>query len=120
MRGGLKSKGLPCSLNETRQLRRLAAGSTGAHVQFYPLSEHEAYPGASLWGYLRRAHWRLEYPIEPRHDLGKWHSSFLQLADLDESFQVRRGVVWSAPRPERRGHEPTLDVGSHRVARNSP
>ena len=120
MRGGLKSKGLPCSLNETRQLRRLAAGSTGAHVQFYPLSEHEAYPGASLWRYLRGAHWRLGYPIEPRRDLGKWHASLLELADLDESFQVCRGIVWSAPRPERRGHEPTLDVVSHCAARNSP
>jgi hypothetical protein len=56
MRGGLEAQGLPCSLNETRQLRRLEAGSTGAHVQFYPLSEHEAYPGAALWGYLRGAH----------------------------------------------------------------
>jgi hypothetical protein len=42
MRGGLEAKGQLGSLNETRQLRRLEAGSTGAHVQFYPLSEHEA------------------------------------------------------------------------------
>jgi hypothetical protein len=56
MRGGLEAKGLPRSRNETRQLRRLEAGSTGAHVQFDPLSEHEAHPGAALWGYLRGAH----------------------------------------------------------------
>ena len=71
MRGGLEAKGQSCSLNETRQLRRLEAGGTGAHVQFYPLSEHKAYPGASLWRYLRGTHWRLEYPIKPRRDLGK-------------------------------------------------
>ena len=118
MRGGLEAKGQSCSLNETRQLRRLEAGSTGAHVQFYPLSEHEAYPGAPPWGYLRGVHWRLEYPIEPRRDLGKWHASLLELADLDESFQVCRGIVWSAPRPERRGHEPTLDVVTHCAARH--
>jgi hypothetical protein len=55
MRGGLEAKGLPCRRNETRQLRRLEAGSIGAHVQFYPLSKHKAYPGAALWGYLRGA-----------------------------------------------------------------
>ena len=120
MRGGLEAKGQSCSLNETRQLRRLEAGSTGAHVQFYPLSEYEAYPGAALWGYLRGAHWRLEYPIKPRRDLGKWHASLLELADLDESFQVCRGVVWSAPRPERRGQEPTLDVVTYRAACDPP
>jgi hypothetical protein len=120
MRGGLEAKGQSCSLNETRQLRRLEAGGTGAHVQFYPLSEHEAYPGAALWGYLRGAHWRLEYPIKPRRDLGKWHASLLELADLDESFQVCRGIVWSAPRPERRGQKPTLDVVTYRAACDSP
>ena len=119
MGGGLEAKGLPCRRNETCQLQRLETGSTGAHVQFYPLSEHKAYPGAALWGYLRDAHWRLGYPIEARRDLGKWHASLLELADLDESFQVRRGVVWSAPRPERRGQEPTLDVVTHGAARHS-
>ena len=56
MKSGLESKGLPCYRNETRQLRRLEAGSIGAHVQFYPLSELKAYPGAALWGYLRGTH----------------------------------------------------------------
>ena len=120
MRGGLEAKGLPCRRNETRQLRRLEAGSTGAHVQFDPLGEYEAYPGAALRGYLRGAHGRLEYPIEARLDLGKWHTSLLELADLDESLQVRRGVVWSAPCPERRGQEPALDVVPHRAARDPP
>src|SRR5262249_5135414 len=81
MRGGLEAKGLPCRRNETRQLRRLEVDSTSAHVQFYPLSEHEAHPGAALWRYLGGAHWRLGYPIEVRRDLGKWHSGFLELAD---------------------------------------
>ena len=120
MRGSLEAKGLPCRLNETHQVRRLEAGSPGAHVQFYPLSEYEAYPGAAPWGYLRGTHWRLGYPIETRRDLGKWHASLLELADLDESFQVRRGVVWSAPRPERCGQEPAMDVETHRAARHPP
>jgi hypothetical protein len=103
MRNGLESQSLPCSLNETRQLRRLEAGCTGTHVEFHPVSEHEAHPGTPFGRYLRDAHWRLVYLIELRHGLGKRHSGFLQLADVDEAFQVRRGVVWSAPRPERRG-----------------
>ena len=120
MRSGLESQGQPCSLNETRQLRRLEAGCTGTHVEFHPVSEHEAHPGTPLWGSLGGGHWRLRYPIEPRRDLGKRHSGFLQLADVDEAFQVRRGVVWSAPRPERRGQEPTLDVVTHCAARDPP
>jgi hypothetical protein len=113
MRGGLRSKGQPCRLNETRQLRRLEAGGTGTHVEFYPVGEHEAHPGTPLWGYVRGAHWHLEGTIEPRRNLGKWHSGFLQLADVDEAFKMRRGVVWSAPRPERSGQQPTLDVVTH-------
>ena len=120
MRSGLESQSLPCSLNETRQLRRLEAGCTGTHVEFHPVSEHEAHPGTPFGRYLRDAHWRLVYPIEPRRDLAKWHSGLLHLADVDESFQVRRGVVWSAPRPERHGQEPTLDVVTHRAARDPP
>ena len=109
-----------CGLDEACQLRRLEAGSIGAHVQFYPLSEHKAYPGAALWGYLRDAHWLLWYPIELHRDLSQRHAGFLQLADVDESFQVRLGVVWSAPRPERRGQEPALDVITHSAARHPP
>jgi len=128
MRDGLRSKGQPCRLNETRQLRRLETGGTGTHVEFHPVGEHEAYPGfslreegrAALWGYLRGAHWRSGYPIEPRRDLSKWHTSLLQLADMDESFQVRQGIVWSPPCPERRGQEPTLDVVTHSAACDSP
>jgi hypothetical protein len=135
MRSGLGFKNLPCSRNDTRQLRRLEAGGTGAHVEFHPVSEHETHPGfplwedvrarrtqgrAPLWGYLRDAHWRLGYPIEPSGDLGKRHSGLLQLADVDEAFQVRRGVMWSAPRPERRGQEPALDVVTHGAARDPP
>src|SRR6266436_5933534 len=92
VRGSLKSKGLLCSLDETRQLRRLEARRTGTHVQFHSVGKHKAHPGAPLWGHLRDAHWLLWYPIELRHDLGKRHASFLQLADVDESFQVRLGV----------------------------
>jgi hypothetical protein len=103
MRGGLEAEGLPCSRNETQQLRRLKAGSTGTHVQFHPLSEYEAHPGTPRWGYLRGTPWRLGYPIEPCRDLGKWHTSLLELTDLGESFQVRRGVVRSSPRAERCG-----------------
>jgi hypothetical protein len=77
MRGGLESKGLPRGLNETRQLRRLEARRTGTHVEFHPVGEHEAHPGAPLWGSLRGAYWRWCYPIEPRRDLGKRHASFL-------------------------------------------
>ena len=77
MRGGLEAKGLPCSLNEMQQLRRLEAGSTGTHVQFHPVSNHEAPPGTALEGYLRDVHWRLGDPIEPRRDLDKWHASLL-------------------------------------------
>lgn len=120
MRAGLEAKGLLCGLDETRQLRRLEARRTGAHVQFYPVSEHEAHPGAPLWRHLRGAHWRLWYPIELRRDLGQRHAGFLQLADVDESFQVRLGIVWSAPRPERRGQEPALDVITHGAARHPP
>ena len=61
-------------LNETRQLRRLEAGGTGTHVEFYPVGEHEAHPGTPLWGYVRGAHWHLEDTIEPHRNLGKWHS----------------------------------------------
>jgi hypothetical protein len=77
MRGGLDAEGLSYSFNEMQQLRRLQAGSTGTHVQFHPLSEYEAHPGTPLWEYLRGTHWRLGYPIEPRRDLGKWHTSLL-------------------------------------------
>ena len=135
MRSSLGSKDLPGRRNETRQLRWLQAGRTGTHVEFHPVSEHEAHPDSPLredvrarrtqgrvplGGYLRDAHWRLGYPIEPRRDLGKWHSGFLQPADVDEAFQVRRGVVWSAPRPQRCGQEPTLDVVTHGAARDPP
>ena len=113
MRNGLRPKGLPCRLNETRQLRRLEADGTGTHVEFHPVGEYEAHPGTPLWESLRRTHWRLRYAIELRRDLGKWHPDFLQLADVDEAFKVRRGVVWSAPRPERSGQQPTLDVVTH-------
>jgi radical SAM superfamily enzyme YgiQ (UPF0313 family) len=120
MRGGLEAKGLPCSRDETQQLRRLKASSTGTHVQFHPLSEYEAHPGTPFWEYLRGTHWRLGYAIEPRRDLGEWHTSLLELTDLDESFQVRRGVVWSTPRAERCGQEPTLHIVTHRAACNPP
>ena len=120
MRGGLESKGQSCSLNKTRQLQRLEASGTSTHVEFYPVSEHEARPDAPLWRCLRDAHWYLGDPIELRRDLGKWHSAFLQLADMHEAFQMRQGIVWSAPRPERCGHEPTLDVVTHCAARNPP
>jgi hypothetical protein len=120
MRGGLRSKGQPCRLNETRQLRRLEAGGTGTHVELHPVGEHEAHPGTPLWESLRSTHWRLGYSIELRRDLGKRHSGLLQLADVDEAFQMRRGVMRSAPRPERRGQEPTLDVVTHRAARDPP
>ena len=56
MSGGLEAKDLPYSLNETQQLRRPEAGSTGTHVQFHPLSEYEAHPGTPLWEYLRGTH----------------------------------------------------------------
>jgi hypothetical protein len=120
MRGGLRSKGQPCRLNETRQLRRLEAGGTGTHVELHPVGEHEAHPGTPLWESLRSPHWRSGYAIELRRDLGKRHSGLLQLADVDEAFQMRRGVMRSAPRPERRGQEPTLDVVTHRAARDPP
>ena len=118
MRGGLQSKGQPCRLNETRQLRRLETGGTGTHVELHPVGEHEAHPGTPLWECLRSTHWRVGYSIELRRDLGKRHSSLLQLADVDEAFQMRRGVMRSAPRPERRGQKPTLDVVTHRAARD--
>jgi hypothetical protein len=89
-------------------------------VQFHPLSEYEAHPDTPFWEYLRGAHWRLGYAIEPRRDLCKWHASLLELTDLDESFQVRQGVVWSTSRPERCGQEPTLHVVTHCAACNSP
>jgi hypothetical protein len=120
MRGGLEAKDLPCSLNEMPQLRRLETGSTSTHVQFYPVSEYEVHPGTPRRGYLRNTHWRPGYLIEPRRDFGQWHASLLELTDLDESFQVRRGVVWSTPRPERCGQEPTLHVVTHRAACNPP
>ena len=122
---------MPCGLNETRQLRRLDACCASAHVQFHPVGEHEAHPGAALWEgrcapcahtvapkCRRDAHWHLWHPIEPRRDLGQRHAGFLQRADVDESFQVRRGVVRSAPRPERRGQQPALDVVTHGAARH--
>jgi hypothetical protein len=120
MRGGLQAQDLPCSLNEMPQLRRLYAGSTGTHVQFHPLSEYEAYPGTPRWEYLRDTHWRLGYAIEPCRDLGKRHASLLELTDLNESFQMCRGVVWSTPRPERCGQQPTLHIVTHRAACNPP
>src|SRR5262252_8088053 len=85
VRGGLESKGLPCDLNETRQLRRLEAYCTSAHVQFHPLGEYEAPPGATLCENCWDARWRLERPIELGRDLGQWHAVFLQLADVHES-----------------------------------
>jgi len=120
VRGGLEAKGLLYSLDETRQLRRLEARRTGPHVQFHPVCEHKAHPGTPLWGHLRGAYWQLWYPIELRRDLGQRHAGFLQLADVDQSFQVRLGVVWSAPRAERRGQEPALDVITHSAARHPP
>ena len=120
MRAGLEAKGLLYGLDETCQLRRLEARRTGAHVQFHTLSKHKAHPGAPLWGHLRGAHWRLWYPIELRYDLGQRRASFLQLADVDESFQVRLGIVWSAPRAEWSGQEPALDVITHGAARHPP
>ena len=59
MQGGLEAKGVPCGLNETRQLRRLEARRTGAHVQFHPIGEYEAHPGAVLWERHCGARWRL-------------------------------------------------------------
>ena len=118
MRGGLKSKGQPCRLHETRQLRRLATGGTGTHVEFHPVGEHETHPGTPLWESLRSTHWRVGYSIELRRDLGKRHSGLLQLADVGKAFQMRRGVMRSTPRPERRGQEPTLDIVTHRAARD--
>ena len=118
MRGGLKSKGQPCRLHETRQLRRLATGGTGTHVEFHPVGEHETHPGTPLGESLRSTHWRVGYSIELRRDLGKRHSGLLQLADVDEAFQMRRGVMRSTPRPERRRQEPTLDIVTHRAARD--
>src|SRR5215510_6480813 len=53
VRGGLESKGLPCGLDKIRQLRRLEACCTGAHVQFHPLGEHKAHPAAALWLWQR-------------------------------------------------------------------
>ena len=103
MRGGLEAKALLCSLDEARQLRRLEARRTGTHVQFHSVGKHKAHPGAPLWGHLRDTHWHPWYPIELRRDLGQRHAGFLQLADVEESFQVRLGIVWSAPRAERRG-----------------
>src|SRR5215831_6669638 len=115
VRGGLQAQGLPCGLNETRQLRRLEARRTGAHVQFHPIGEHEAHPGAALWeGRYREARWHLVYvragsqrvrahiwyAIELCRDLGQRHTDFLQLADVDEAFQVRRSVVRSASGPK--------------------
>jgi hypothetical protein len=120
VRGGLEAKGLLCGLDETRQVRRLEARRTGAHVQFHTLSKHKAHPGTPLWECLRDTHWHPWYPIELRHDLGQRHAGFLQLADVDKSFQVRLGVVWSAPRAERRGQEPALDVITHSAARHPP
>jgi len=103
VRGSLESKGLLCGLDETRELGRLQARRAGAHVQFHPVGEHKAPPRTLLCERLSGARWRLWHPIESRRDLGKRDSGFLQLADVDESFQVRQGVVRSAPRPERRG-----------------
>ena len=133
MRGSLEAKGLPCRLNETRQLRRLEARRTGAHVQFHPVGEHEAHPGAACWeGRYREARWRLVcvragsqrirahmwYAIELCRDLGQRHTDFLQLADVDEAFQVRRSVVRSASCPKWGGQEPALDVVTHGTARH--
>ena len=118
MRGSLESKGQPCSINETCQLRRLEAGSTGTHVEFHPVGEHEVHPGTPLWESLRSTHWRVGYSIELRRDLDKRHSGLLQLADVDKAFQMRRGVMRSAPCPKRRGQEPTLNVVTHRAARD--
>jgi len=46
VRAGLEAKGLLCGLDETRQLRRLEARRTGAHVQFHAVSKHKTHPGA--------------------------------------------------------------------------
>src|SRR5262249_23089162 len=108
VRGGRQSKDVPGGLNETRQVRRLDARRTGSHVQFHPVGEHEAHPGAAFGRRSRHAQWYLWPPIEPQHNLGQRHAGFLQFADVDESLQVRWGIVRSAPCPERRGQEAAL------------
>jgi hypothetical protein len=118
MRGGLQSKGQPCRLSETRQLPRLETGGTGTHVEFHPVGEYEAHPRTALWESLRSTHWCVGYSIELRRDLGKRHSGLLQPADVDEAFQMRRGVMRSAPCPEGCRQEPTLDIVTHRAARH--
>src|SRR5262249_32775909 len=99
--GGWQSEGVSGGLDETRQLRRLDARRTGAHVQFHPVGEDVAHPVAALWGCSRDVQWYLWHPIESHHNLGQRHASFLQFADVHESLQVRRGIVRSAPRPKR-------------------